>query len=196
VSKKVARLSILAFGFAAVSAFANTVTYDFTYDGVGTYDSGETVTGSGDFTATFTPGSTTGTITGFSFTDSFVSSIYGDSTFTYSSWLPGSAVKFSTLSPYGVTNVDITTPYVTGSNSNYGPADFNLVFSGVTFDSTGGSNAAAKDFLGAFSSGGGTITLGAPVVTPEPAGVAFLALGALAVGAFFRSRRRVLQSNS
>jgi hypothetical protein len=184
--------SVLALGFAAVSAFANTVTYDFTYSGVGTYDPSETVTGSGDFTATFTPGSTSGTITAFSFTDTFVSSVYGDSTFSYDSWVDGSSVKFSTLSPYSVTNVAITTPYATGTNSNYGPVDFNLEFSGVTFDSTGGSNAAATDFLGAFSSGGGTITIAA---TPEPAGVGFLALGALAVGAFHRSRRRVSQPN-
>jgi hypothetical protein len=193
-SKAVGRLclSTLAFGLAAVSAFANTVTYDFTYSGVGTYDPSEIVTGSGDFTATFTPGSTTGTITAFSFTDSFVSSVYGDSTFTYDSWVAGSSVKFSTLSPYSVTNVAITTPYVTGTNSGYGPVDFNLAFSGVTFDSTGGSNSAAKEFLGDFSSGGGTIALAS---TPEPAGVSFLALGALAVGVFYRSRRQALQAH-
>jgi hypothetical protein len=175
------------FGLAAASAFANTVTYDFTYDGAGTYDHAETGIGNGSFTATYTQGSSSGTLDSFSFTDTLTSSVYGDSTFTYSSVNTASLV-FSPTSPYGLTNVTIQTPYVTGTNSAFGPVDFVLNYSGVTFDSTGGSNAGASSYLGDFTSGGGTITM-APAV-PEPGNVGLLALAALGMGILYRSRSR------
>lgn len=189
------RISILIaatglFGFAAVSATASTVevTYDFTYSGTGTYDTSETAIGGGSLTATFTQGSPTGTLDSFSFTDTLTSPTYGDSTFTYSS-VNTSSLVFASTSPYGLTNVTIQTPYVTGTNSAIGPVDFVLNYSGVTFDSTGGSNAAASSFLGDFTSGGGTIAL-----TPEPASAVLLGLAVLALGICYRSRRQTSAS--
>jgi hypothetical protein len=169
------------FGLAALSAFANTVTYDFTYSGTGTFVN-ETVTGNGAFTADFTPGSTTGTLDSFSFTDTFAG-VDGSSTFNYTS--ATGPILFATSSPFAVTNITLQTPYVTGTNSAFGSVDFVLNYSGVTFDSTGGSNSAASSFLADFSSGGGTIAL-----TPEPASAGILGLAVLALGICYRSRRR------
>ncbi len=173
------------FGFAAVSASASTVevTYDFTYSGTGTYIS-ETATGSGSFTETYTQGSSSGTLDAFTFSDT-IAGADGSSMFTYNS-ATGSAV-FSALSPYPLTNVTLQTPYVTGTNSNFGPVDFVLNFSGVTFDSTSGTTPGLSAYLGDFTSGGGTITLAA---TPEPATTGLLAFAALAMGLFYRSRRQ------
>jgi len=174
------------FGFAASFATASTVevTYDFTYSGTGTYDTSETAIGSGSLTATYTQGSSAGTLDSFSFTDTLTSPTYGDSTFTYSS-VHSSTLVFSPTSPYGLTNVTIQTPYVAGTNSAFGIVDFVLNYSGVTFDSTGGSNAAASSYLGDFTSGGGSIAL-----TPEPASACILGLAVLALGICYRSRRQ------
>ncbi len=178
------------FGLAAVSAFANTVTYDFTYAGTGTYVT-EAVTGSGSFTADFTPGVTTGTLDSFSFTDTFAGTD-GTSTFNYTS--AAGTILFATGSPYSVTNVSLTTPYVTGTNSAFGTVDFRLAYSGVTGDSTRGSDASASDQYADFSTGGGTITL-APAV-PEPGNVGLLAFAALGMGILYRSRRRAFAEAS
>ena len=97
-------------------------------------------------------------------------------------------------SPYGLTSVDLTTPYETGTNAAFGPVDFTLDYSGTTIDdSTSGKN------LSAASSGGGTITLRSSIVVlddatavPEPSEgvlIALAVLAALAMLAFYRSRR-------
>jgi hypothetical protein len=169
---------------AAATAFANTVTYDFTYAGTGTYVT-EAVTGTGSFTADFTPGSTTGTLDSFSFSDTFTGTD-GTSTFDYTS--ATGTILFATNSPYSVTNINLQTPYLAGTNSAFGPVDFRLAYSGVTGDSTAGSNASAADFYGDFSTGGGTITL-APAV-PEPGNIGLLAFAALGMAILYRSRRR------
>jgi MYXO-CTERM domain-containing protein len=181
-------LTACLLGFAAGLASANTVVYDFTYAGTGTYET-ESVNGNGTFTVTFTPGSSTGTLDDFTFSDDFTAN--GASMFSYSS--ATGSVLFSTLSPYALTNVDLTTPYVTGTNAAYGKVDFNLSYSGVTFDSTSGSNASASDYLDDFSSGGGTITLvssSSSSAVPEPTNGVLAALAVLAMLAFYRSRRR------
>jgi hypothetical protein len=169
------------FGLAAASALANTVTYDFTYSGTGTFVN-ETVTGSGSFTADFTPGMTTGTLDAFSFTDTFTGAD-GTSTFDYTS--ATGSIKFAASSPFALTNVTLQTPYVLGTNSAFGSADFVLNYSGVTFDSTSEFNTVAADSLADASSGGGSIAL-----TPEPSSAGILGLAVLALGICYRSRRR------
>jgi hypothetical protein len=185
-------VSACLLGFTAVSARANSVTYDFTYDGTGTYES-ETVTGNGSFTATFTPGSTTGTLTAFSLTDTFDDLTAGaTSVFTYTNDATGT-IKFAASSPYALTNVTLQTAYVEGSNSAFGAADFVLNYSPEIFDSTSGNGAQNPRptlYFADFSSGGGTLTLAPAATVPEPASVGLLALPLLAIGFFYRSRRR------
>jgi hypothetical protein len=174
-------LGALLFGFAALPARGDTVTYNFTYNGTGTYDPTLSVVGSGSLTATFTEGSAAGTVTSFSFMDTFTSTTNGDSTFSYSS--ATGSINFSKTAPYGIANVSLTTPYVAGSNPSYKMVDFTLNYSGVTFDSTAGSTGT---FLADFSSGGGTITL-APA-TPEPSSLLLFGSGLLGFAGIIRRK--------
>jgi hypothetical protein len=185
-----------AFFLLAIPSRADSLTYNFIYAGTQTYPDGTggTVAGNGSFTVSYTPGLTAGTLTAFTFSDTFTSSGYGDSTFTYTGLtdVASSSLLVSPTSPYGVTNVTIKTDYLTGTNSGYGPVDFVLNFSGVTADSTGGSNALASDYYGGFSSGGGTLSVMPVSATPEPGTIYLLATAGL-LGGGLLWRRRGLQ---
>jgi|HubBroStandDraft_2_1064218.scaffolds.fasta_scaffold315105_2 hypothetical protein len=188
-------VSACLFGFTAVSAHANTVTYDFTYDGTGTYESvgEETVTGSGAFTANFTPGTEAGTLTAFSFTDTIDDLAVGQSSvFTYTTSDATGSINFNTSSPYGLANLTMSTVYVEGSNSAFGKADFVLNYSPAIFDSTSGNQSPTRPtyYFADFSSGGGSLTLAPASTVPEPSGTGLVALPLLAIGVFYRSRRR------
>lgn len=181
---KACLLSILA-----VSLRADTLNYDFTYSGTGTGPS--TAVGSGSFSLSYTPGSATGTLTAFSFSDTFTSSTYGDSTFSYSGLadVASSTIVLSTTNPQSLATATISTDYEAGTNSGYGPVNFNLGDSaGTIFDSTMASDPSEPDFLAGFTSGGGTVTL-APAATPEPTTMGLCTLAAVAGVVLFRRRR-------
>jgi hypothetical protein len=175
---------ILGFLFAGClfvcSARATTVTYDFTYNGTGTYDPAETVTGTGSFTASYTPGSTVGTLTAFSFTDTFVSPINGDSTFNYTT--ATGTINFSRVAPYSLATVALQSNFGLGTNTDFLAVDFTLNDSaGTIFDNTVGFDAGAPANISTASTGGGTITLVSSTV-PEPATLGLFGFAAVAIG--------------
>jgi nucleoside-specific outer membrane channel protein Tsx len=176
--------------FAATAARADSMTYNFTYTGTGTYDTHETANGMGSFTYTFTPGGSTGTLSAFSFSDTLVSPTYGTSDFSYSGLgdVAGSAI---TLQSNGtIATITINTDYLTGSNAGFGPVRFVLQDSAVTNDSTSGSNAAAGDFLGDFTSGTNTLAAGSPAAAPEPSSLLLLGTGILGAAGVLRRKFR------
>jgi hypothetical protein len=178
---------------AAPAARADTITYDFSYSGSAYYVGGM-VTGNGSFTFSYTPGGSTGTLTDFSFTDTFTGGTEGDSTFTYSGLgdVAGSAITLIPSTPGAFAQVSINTEYLAGTNAGFGPVDFVLNDSaGTVFDSTGGSNSGAPDFLGGFSDGDGTVDAApptAPSSTPEPSSLALLSTGLLGLAGVVRHR--------
>jgi hypothetical protein len=176
--------------FAATAARADSMAYNFSYSGTGTFDSQETATGMGSFTYSFTSGGSTGTLTGFTFNDTLISPTYGTSSFSYSG-LGDVAVSAITLQSNGtIATITINTDYLAGSNAGFGPVRFVLQDSAVTNDSTSGSNAAAGDFLGDFTSGTNTLTVGSPAATPEPSSLMLLGTGILGTAGALRRRLR------
>jgi hypothetical protein len=176
--------------FAATAARADSMTYNFTYSGTGTYDSQETAAGTGSFTYSFTPGGSIGSLSAFIFNDTLTSPTYGTADFSYSGLgdVAGSAI---TLQSNGtIATITIDTKYLTGSNAAFGPVRFVLQDSAVTNDSTSGSNPAAGDFLADFTTGTNTLTVGSPGATPEPSSLMLLGTGILGAAGALRRKFR------
>ena len=179
------------------SSRADTIKYTFAYNGTGTYTS-ETAKGSGSFSVNYTPGSTTGTLTAFSFTDTLSASNLGSSIFTYSglSDISSSTISLTSGSTPVIANLAINTDYVSGTNYGFGPVKLTFFDSGGTVSgSTAGNNSSASDFLADFTSGSGTVTPAfttnsttPTAVTAEPTTISLLLLGIFAIIPLVRRR--------
>jgi hypothetical protein len=184
-------LAVCSAALLPVHAKADTLTYNFTYSGTGTYTPSETATGSGSITFNFSALGAGGLsdITAFSFTDTLVTPSNGSSSFTYG--LPNlhssSEVFGGTLANPILTNIQLQTNYLAGSNNAFGNVDFNLIYSGPTSDSTG---SLSTSFLPDFTNGGGTMTLAPAATTPEPSSILLLATGLAGAGLLYASRKR------
>ena len=165
---------------AGSAAHASSITYDFTYSGVGTLAN---ATGSGSFTYD----TVTRDLTAFAFTDKF-STIFGSAgTFTYG--LGDIAYQGMLLFQNGTLfGIDITTNAVAANSGSHGLADFTLNYaSGAAIDATTGSK------FGQNTIGSGTMTLVStvnPAATPEPSSLMLLGTGILGVAEFVRRKAR------
>ena len=184
-------LAVCSAALLPVHAKADTLTYNFTYSGVGTYTPSETATGSGSITFNFSALGAGGLsdISAFSFTDTLVTPSNGTSSFTYglANLNSASEVFGGTLANPILTNIQLQTKYLAGTNSTFGNVDFNLAYSGVTADSTASLSTA---FLPDFTTGGGTMTIAPAAATPEPSSILLLATGLAGAGLLYLSRKR------
>jgi PEP-CTERM motif len=181
--------AVLVLAASTLAAHADTFTYDFTYNGVGTYDTSVNASGTGTFTYTSTLGSTTAALTGFTFMNTLTSPSLGSSTYSYSGLtdVAGSSVVVNATTGL-LANTTISTDYLLGTDAALGTVRFVLNYSPVVFDSTADSNGTGS-YLQAFTTGGGTVTF-APTVasTPEPSSLILLGTGILGLAGTVRRK--------
>src|SRR6202789_1851680 len=134
------RFAVLALGLCAAAflpsvAKADSITYDFSYSGTGTFINGELASGNGSFTIEYT---TLGNavLSAFTFTDTLnapsgKSSIASTFSYNLSDITSQSIVLGGTLADPILTNIQLGTSDVAGSNNDFGAAGFGLAYSGA-----------------------------------------------------------------
>ena len=178
----------LSLALAAGVARADTLTYDFTYLGYGTF-TGHPDFGSGSFSYTYNQGDQLGSLSAFSFTDTLYSGSES-STFTYG--LSDVPVPTIVLLPSGQLGLALlSTVYKVGTDPSFGPVYF--LYDAPVFDPlpslTAGSDVSALNYYASISMGSGTITQRVDAaVTPEPGTLGLLAMGLL--GTMLAMRRK------
>ena len=175
-------------------AKADTLTYDFTYTGTGTFVSGETAVGSGSFTLSFTSLNAP-TVSSFSFTDTLTQPNSTSSTFMYTLANLGTPqiVLGGTLANPSLATMQIQTNAVIGSNGAFGPASYGFSYASVD-PGAGNTMGTTGQFLDDFTSGDTVLTLATTPSVPEPSSYALLATGL--IGAALLYRRRNLASSA
>jgi PEP-CTERM motif len=171
---------------ASIAAHADTVSFDFTYSSTSGDVAGETATGNGSFTVSYTPGLRTGTLSAFSFTDTIDSSD-GDSTFLYTGLNAVSSSTIILTLGGDIASAMITTDREFGTDAGFGSVDFVLQdIAGAINDSTS-AGTIAPDSIAGNTTGGGTVTLVA-TTSPEPSSFFLLATGLLGVAGVMKRR--------
>ena len=189
-SPQTLRLSFaLCLALAAGVARADTLTYDFTYMGYGTF-TGQPDFGSGSLSYTYSPGDYSGTLSAFSFTDTLHS---GSNASTYSYDLGDVPAPALVLLPSGQLGLAVLyTVYKVGTDPSFGPVYFDLdiplAFGGPLNGLTAGSDVSALNYFATISAGDGTITEVGAAVTPEPGTLGLLITGM--VGTVLIMRRK------
>jgi hypothetical protein len=185
-------LSLCSFASLSVVAKADTLTFDFTYTGTGTFVSGETASGMGSFTLSFTSLNSP-IVSAFSFTDTLTApGATGSSTFNYTLADLGTPqiVLGGTLADPFLATMQIQTNAVTGSNSNFGPASYGFSYASVD-PGTGNTMGTTGQFLDDFTNGNTVLTLVPPPAVPEPSSYALLATGMLGMALFYLKRNKI-----
>jgi hypothetical protein len=193
------RFAVLALGLCAAAflpsvAKADSITYDFSYSGTGTFINGELASGTGSFTIEYT---TLGNavLSAFTFTDTLnapsgKSSIASTFSYNLSDITSQSIVLGGTLADPILTNIQLGTSDVAGSNNDFGAAGFGLAYSGANpgvGDTNGTTGQNLNDFTNGQTTLGGGPTLGA---VPEPATYALLATGLFGFAFLYRGNRQ------
>ena len=191
------RFAVLALGLCAAAflpsvAKADSIAYDFSYSGTGI--NGELASGTGSFTIEYT---TLGNavLSAFTFTDTLnapsgKSSIASTFSYNLSDITSQSIVLGGTLADPILTNIQLGTSDVAGSNNDFGAAGFGLAYSGANpgaGDTNGPTGQNLNDFTNGQTTLGGGPTLGA---VPEPATYALFATGLFGFAFLYRGNRQ------
>ena len=197
------RIALLALGLCAAAilpsvAKADSINYNFTYSGTGTDISGEMASGTGSFTINYTTLSNA-TLSAFNFTDTLTEPIGNSSissTFTYDlNDVTSQSISLGgTLANPILTNIQIGTGEVHGSNNDFFKSAFNLSYTGTNpgLGNTvgdGNSQEHQNDFTD-----GHTTLVDPPPAVPEPATYALMATGLFGLAFFVRGNRLANQA--
>ncbi len=183
------KLLVAAAGLlVAAAAHADTTTFDFTYASTNGAVAGETATGNGSFTVSYSPGFRTGTLTAFSFTDTIDSSD-GDSTFVYTGLNDVSSSAFVLTLGGDIARATFATDRLFGTDAGFGSINFSFQDIAGTIDDSTSGGTLAPDSLAGETTGGGTVTeVARTAVTPEPSSFLLVSTGLLGMGALMKRR--------
>jgi hypothetical protein len=184
-------LAVFSAAFLPMAAKADTLSYAFTYTGTGVYTAGETATGSGSFTISFNSlGSAT--VTAFSFTDMLTAPGLGSSTFNYglSDLATSQIVLGGSLANPFLSNLQLSTTYVAGSNSKFGSTDFVIAYPSVN-PGTGSTADSHGSVLADFTAGSTQLTPATVSAVPEPSSYLLFATGLAGAAFLYVNRKRL-----
>ena len=197
------RIAVLALGLCAAAflpsvAKADSINYNFTYSGTGTDISGETASGTGSFTINYTTLSNA-TLSAFNFTDTLTEPIGNSSissTFIYGLGdVTSQSISLGgTLANPILTNIQIGTSEVHGSNNDFFKSAFNLSYT-VTNPGLGNTVGTVTPRSIRTTSPMATRLLSdPPPAVPEPATYALMATGLFGLAFFVRGNRLANQA--
>lgn len=183
------RIAVLALGLCAAAflpsvAKADSINYNFSYSGTGSF--GETASGTGSFTIDYTTLNHP-TLSAFKFTDTLTEPIINSSsTFTYGigDVTSDSIILAGTLANPILTYIQIGTSEVSGSNKDFSTAAFNLTY---VIPNPGGGNTWGPSWDD--NTSGKTTLTDPPPAVPEPATYALMATGLFGLAFFVRGNR-------
>ena len=190
------RIALLALGLCAAAilpsvAKADSINYNFTYSGTGSF--GETASGEGSFTINYT---TLGnaTLSAFNFTDTLTEPVGNSSissTFTYdlNDVTSESIILGGTLANPFLTYLQIGTSEVLGSKNEFYKAGYGLSY---IIANPGWGDTSGQ--LWNDSTSGKTTLSDPPPAVPEPASYALFATGLFGLAFFFRGNRLANQA--
>jgi PEP-CTERM motif len=183
------RIAVLALGLCAAAflpsvAKADSINYNFSYSGTGSF--GETASGTGSFTIDYTTLNHP-TLSAFNFTDTLTEPIGNfSSTFNYNlSDVSSKLIVLSgtTANPI-LSYIHIGTSEVSGSGNFFAPADFSLTYL-IANPGVGNTSGLFLDD----DTSGRTILTDPPPAVPEPATYALMATGLFGLAFFVRGNR-------